>query len=128
MGIIAAALNCKSETPEIGLNLVESKRNQGIAAKVVKLLVQMVCKERNIDYFLIKIKSDNSHSKHVFEKIGAIPIGEEDYNYTIFMKALNNFMDEDSLKKIYDSAKTYMDDDDENKFVYRYKLPPEAFL
>ena len=120
--------NCKSETPEIGLNLLENKRNQGVAAKVVKLLVQMVCKERNIDYFLIKIKSDNSHSKYVFEKIGAIPIGEEDYNYTIFMKALNNFMDEDSLKKIYDSAKTYMDDDDENKFVYRYKLPPEAFL
>lgn len=94
----------------------------------MKLLVQMVCKERNIDYFLIKIKSGNSHSKYVFEKIGAIPIGEKDYNYTIFMKALNNFMDEDSLKKIYDSAKTYMDDDDENKFVYRYKLPPEAFL
>lgn len=120
--------NCKSETPEIGLNLVENKRNQGIAAKVVKQLVQKVCKEQDIDYFLIKIKSDNSHSKYVFEKMGAIPIGEENYNYTIFMKALNNFMDEDSLKKIYDTAKTYMDDDDENKFVYRYKLSPEAFL
>ena len=31
--------NCKSETPEIGLYLLENKRNQGIAAKVVKLLV-----------------------------------------------------------------------------------------
>ena len=88
----------------------------------------MVCKERNIDYFLIKIKSDNSHSKHVFEKMGAVPIGEEDRNYTLFLKVLGNSLDEDSLKKIYDTAKTYMDDDDENKFVYRYKLSPEAFL
>lgn len=37
-------------------------------------------------------------------------IEENDYNYTIFMKELNNFMD------------------DENKFVYRYKLSPEVFL
>ena len=119
--------NCISETPEIGLNLVESKRNQGIAANVVKLLVQKVCKEQDIDYFLIKILSNNSHSKHVFEKIGAVPIGEEDRNYTLFLKVLGNSLDEDSLKRIYDTAKTYMDGD-ENEFVYRYKLLPEAFL
>lgn len=120
--------NCKSETPEIGLHLFESKRNQGIAAKVVKLLVQKVCKGQDIDYFLIKILSNNSHSKHVFEKMGAVPIGEEDRNYTLFLKVLGNSLDEDSLKKIYDTAKTYVDDDNENEFVYRYKLSPEAFL
>ena len=69
--------NHNSSTPELGLNLVESKRNQGIAAKVVKLLVQKSCFERNIDFFLIRIKSNNLHSKHVFEKMGAVLIGEE---------------------------------------------------
>ena len=119
--------NFKSDTPEIGLNLLESKRNKGIAAKVVKLLVQKVCQEQNIDYFLIKIMSNNSHSKHTFEKMGAIPIGKEDRNYAVFMKALDNTLDKDSLNRIYDTVKPYMDDD-ENEFVYKYKLSPEAFL
>lgn len=57
-----------TDTPEIGLNLIETKRNQGIAAKVVKLLVQTVCAERDIEYFLIRIMSNNPHSRYVFEK------------------------------------------------------------
>lgn len=56
--------NHNSSTPELGLNLVESKRNQGIAAKVVKLLVQKSCFERNIDFFLIRIKSNNLHREN----------------------------------------------------------------
>lgn len=120
--------NYKSDTPEIGLNLVESKRNQGIAAKVVKLLVQKSCLERNIDYFLIRIMSNNPHSKHVFEKMGAVPIGEEDRPFVVFMDELKKTMGEDSISQIYDTVKARMDDDDENEFVYRYKLSPEAFL
>lgn len=31
--------------------------------------------------------------------MGAVPIGEEDRNYTLFLKVLGNSLDEDSLKK-----------------------------
>lgn len=120
--------NYKSDTPEIGLNLVESKRNQGIATKVVKLLVQKVCLERNIDYFLIRIMSNNPHSKQVFEKMGAVLIGEEDRPFVVFMDELKKTMSEDSIRQIYDTVKARMDDDDENEFICRYKLSPEAFL
>lgn len=64
--------NCRSKTPEIGLTLLKSKRNQGIAAKVVKLLVQKACSEQEIEYFEVKIKAENYHSRHVFEKMGAV--------------------------------------------------------
>ena len=67
--------NCMSRTPEIGLTLLESKRNQGNAAKVVKLLVQKACSEQEIEFFVVKIKAENSHSRHVFEKMGAVKIG-----------------------------------------------------
>lgn len=47
-------LNYREErTPEIGIDLVESKRNKGIAAKCIKLLARKVHEERNyIEYFL----------------------------------------------------------------------------
>ena len=120
--------NYKSNTPEIELNLVENKRNQGIAIKVVKLLVQRVCLERNIDYFLIRIMSNNLHSKHVFEKMCAVPIGKEDRPFAVFMDDLKKTMGEDNIRQIFDAIKARMDDDDENDFVCRYKLLPEAFL
>ena len=107
--------NHNSSTPELGLNLVESKRNQGIAAKVVKLLVQKSCFERNNDFFLIRIKSNNLHSKHVFEKMGAVLIGEE---CPSVMNKLKKPVGENGIYNI----------NDENGVVYRYKLLPETFL
>lgn len=60
--------NPDSDTPEIGIDLFENKRNKGIAPKVVKLLAKRCYKDRKVDYFLIRISSQNQHSKHVFEK------------------------------------------------------------
>ena len=81
--------NFRSTTPEIGIDLMESKRNHGIAAKAVRLLVQKVCAEQSVDYFLIKIMSNNPHSRHVFEKMGAEFIGEEDRPFIALMKEIN---------------------------------------
>ncbi|MGN0680185.1 MAG: GNAT family N-acetyltransferase [Oscillospiraceae bacterium] len=118
----------QSDTPEIGLNLLESKRNQGLAAKVVKLLVQKACREQNIDYFLIKIMSNNSHSQHVFEKMGAIQVGEEERPFVAVMKELKQIESEEISDDIYGILKANFDDKDDNAFVLIYKLPPEALL
>ncbi|MGN0657052.1 MAG: GNAT family N-acetyltransferase, partial [Ruminiclostridium sp.] len=112
----------------IGLNLVESKRNQGVAAKVVKMLVNKFCEERRVDYFLVRIMSDNSHSKHVFEKMGAVLIGEEDRPDVKLLKELNKLKLEYGEDKISDTVKSQLGDIDEAVFVYKYKLPTEALM
>lgn len=119
--------NYQSNTPEIGISLIESKRNQGIAAKVVKLLVQKVCQECNIDYFLLKIMSDNSHSKHVFEKMGAVPIGEVIPSMLLLNK-LKETLSEDEFDLMNDIVESQTEDIFEKELIYEYKLPPEAFL
>lgn len=116
-----------TDTPEIGLNLIETKRNQGIAAKVVKSLVQTVCSERDIEYFLIRIMSNNPHSRYVFEKMGAVPIGEEEHPYVVLMNRLKTTLAQDTVNEIQGAIKDLMVDNDEEEFVYRYKLMPDVF-
>lgn len=117
--------NCRSKTPEIGLTLLESKRNQGIAAKVVKLLVQKACSEQEIEYFEVKIKAENSHSRHVFEKMGAVKIGEEEYALEK-LRGLLNDKELELVRKALDFAKTESAYTELTKTVYRYKLTPEV--
>lgn len=116
-----------TDTPEIGLNLVEAKRNQGIAAKVVKLLMRTVCAGQDIEYFLIRIMSNNLHSRYVFEKMGAVPIGEEEHPYVVLMNRLRNNLSQNTVSEIQDFVKDQMVHNDEEEFVFRYKLLPNAF-
>lgn len=75
-----------SNTPEIGIDLLEDKRNQRIAPKAVRLFAGRVCEIKKIDYFLIRISSNNPHSKYVFEKMGAIKIAEEETAFSRFVE------------------------------------------
>ena len=114
------------EHPELGISLLEEKRNKGITAKVIKLFAETFCKERCIEYFLIRISSKNSHSIHVFEKMGAILI-EKEGNF--FADAMNDikriFETEDTEKWENVMGRIYDKEDDE--IILRYKLLPELF-
>ena len=63
----------ESDIPEIGIDLLENKRNKGIAPKVVVMLAKRAYQDKPVEYYLIRISSRNPHSKHVFEKLGAVP-------------------------------------------------------
>ena len=84
-----------SNIPEIGIDLLENKRNQGIAPKAVRLFAGRVCEIRKIDYFLIRISSNNSHSKYVFEKMGAIKIGEEETAFSRFVEEFSEIAEKE---------------------------------
>ena len=43
-----------SNMPEIGIDLLESKRNKGITPKAVRLFAKRVCQKKQVDYFLIR--------------------------------------------------------------------------
>lgn len=114
-----------SHTPEIGVDLIEDKRNKGIAPKAVRLFAKTIYEIRKVDYFLIRISSNNLHSQHVFEKMGVIKIGEEE---TAFSKFVEKFKDtaeqkEQDLEKFRD---LFRESDDE--VVYCYRLDWNTFL
>lgn len=114
-----------SKTPEIGIDLLENKRNQGIAPKAVRLFARRVYEIKKVDYFLIRISSNNQHSKYVFEKMGAVKIGEEETDFVKFAErfrktAEENGQDLDKFKHLFRES------DDE--VVYCYNLNPNTFL
>lgn len=118
--------NYMNNTPEIGIELLENKRNQGIATKSVKMLIQKFCQERKVEYFLIRIMSDNLHSKHVFEKMGAVQIGEEESLFVSLMGIVKEHAEKDHIDGLQDIIKKYIDEDDGVR-VLRYKLLPNVF-
>lgn len=120
-----------SKNPEIGIDLLENKRNKGIASKVVKLLARKAYENNPVEFYLIRISSRNPHSKHVFEKMGAIPIGIEESRFNMFIK---NFQDAFNILEIDEELQEklgkFFDEDKyiEEEIVYKYKLMPEIFL
>jgi len=108
-----------SNTPEIGIDLLESKRNQGIAPKAVRLFAKKVCEIRLVDYFLIRISFNNLHSQHVFEKMGAVKIGEEETDFLKFVERFGKIM----RKEGQDLEKyRYLFEESDDEVVYCYRL------
>jgi len=121
--------NPDSNTPELGIDLLENKRNKGIAVKAIKLLAKRFYEDKKVDYFLIRISSKNSHSRHVFEKMGVIPIGIEESAFKTFMRDFKEVVGDD-ISEVQDILKKYIDgnEHEEEEIIYRYKLIPELFL
>ncbi len=114
-----------SNTPEIGIDLLENKRNQGIAPRAVQLFAKKVYETRKVDYFLIRISSNNSHSKYVFEKMGAVKIGEEETDFSKFVEIFR----ETAEKAGQDLEEyRYLFGESVGEKVYRYRLDLNTFL
>lgn len=114
-----------SKTPEIGIDLLENKRNQGMAPKAVRLFARRVYEIRKVEYFLIRISSNNQHSKYVFEKMGAVKIGEEETDFSRFVEMFRKTAEEDGLD-LEKFRHLFGEGDDE--VVYCYSLNPNTFL
>ncbi len=110
-----------SNTPEIGIELLECMRNQGIAPKAVRLFAQKVYEIRKVDYFLIRISSNNLHSRHVFEKMGAVKIREEETAFSRFVERFKEIVKKEGedLEKY-----RYLFEESDDEVVYCYRLDP----
>lgn len=110
-----------SNTPEIGIELLECMRNQGIAPKAVRLFAQKVYEIRKVDYFLIRISSNNLHSRHVFEKMGAVKIREEETAFSRFVERFEKIVKKEgeNLEKY-----SYLFEESDDEVVYCYRLDP----
>lgn len=121
--------NLSGKTPEIGIALMEEYQNKGLAYKVIKMLIKETCSKKEIDYFLIRISSRNSHSKHVFEKMGAIFIRQESSFFTTFMNEFNKITKNlDRIKEKDKIIKQMQNLIVEEEIIYQYILLPELFI
>lgn len=110
-----------SNTPEIGIDLLVNKRNQGIAPKAVRLFAKRVYEIRKVDYFLIRISSNNLHSKHVFEKMGAVKIGEEETEFSRFVEVFRETA-ENAGQDLEEFRHLFGESVDEKVYCYRLNL------
>ncbi len=119
--------NCNSKTPELGIDLLESKRNKGICPQVIPMIAKKYFKENSVDYYLIRISSNNPHSIHVFEKMGAIRIQEGISSSDSVMVAIKRVIGNDEFESMEEQLKRKLGYQ-ENEVIYEYKLMPKSFL
>ena len=99
---------------------MENKRNQGIAPKALRLFAGRVCEIRKVDYFLIRISSNNLHSKYVFEKIEAVKIGEEETAFSRFVERFGEIVEKEG-RDLEQLRNLFLESIDEVVYQYRWK-------
>lgn len=61
----------KNAVPELGITIVSEYQNKHFAGEAIIAFCNDYCKKHNLNKVLVQIMEDNSHSIHVFEKLGA---------------------------------------------------------
>lgn len=123
--------NYDTTTPEIGIALMESQRNKGIAGRTIRMLAKKYFEETEfVEYFVLKVSSYNLHSKHMIEKIGAEFVCEEETLVQRSLRLLKEELGEEFFLKTEEKHKNEfgMSKEEQEEVVYRYKLMPDSFL
>ncbi len=63
------------ENPEIGIELLQKKQNQKIGPEAIVAFCNWYHQEYGIPSIRVRIAEGNTHSRHVFEKLGAVYLG-----------------------------------------------------
>lgn len=121
LGNIALS-NLESRTPELGIDVMKKHQRKGVACDSLRMFMKWASETyNNIEYFFVRIYSDNLASLSLFQKLGAIKIGEEPSEYQAF---LNQFK-EHAGKEEYEKVKKKnpdMEDIAGRRYIAHYKL------
>ena len=90
----------ESTTPEVGIEIAEKYQRQGIAYDTLQLFLKRIKSICRIDYFLVRIYSDNEPSRKLFQKLGAVKIGNEPSEYQVFLDQMKERMTEGEYEQI----------------------------
>lgn len=119
--------NIGEDSPEIGIDLREEKRNKGIGPKAITALARKKNSERNMQSFTVEILAENMHSQHVFEKLGAIvinPNNEYEVKDGTVQQVIEHMKEEPELREnsVIDDFLSLFE-----KRIIEYKLPLNIF-
>ncbi len=91
-----------------------------------KMLAKRAYCDRQVDYYILRVSSQNQHSKHVIEKLGGVLDNSEDLFFNRLLCALKDRFEGESYEKLRKMVKEELLADEEE--VYQYKYYPESFL
>ena len=101
-----------TETPELGIQLLRKYQSQGIGTQVMNLFVDKLKSVLRVEFFSVRIFSDNHVSPKMFEKMGAVKIGEEGKEYAELMcKIMQDFGKEkfeEVIKEDFEKTQKYI--------------------
>jgi len=106
-----------TETPELGMQLLRKYHGRGIGTRVMNLFVDKLKSVLQIEYFSVRIFSDNHVSQKMFEKMGAVKIDEEGKEYAELMRKIMQDFGKEKFEEVIkeDFEKT-------QKYIICYKL------
>lgn len=90
----------ESTTPEVGIDIVKKYQRQGIAYDTLQLFLRRIKNICRIEYFLVRIYSDNEPSRKLFQKLRAVKIGNEPSEYQVFLDQMKEWMTEEKYEEI----------------------------
>lgn len=110
-------MKLNTEAPELGIQLLRKYHGQGIGTRVMKLFVAKLKAVLQIEYFSVRIFSDNHVSQKMFEKMGAVKIGEEGKEYAELMRKIMQDFGKEKFEEVIkeDFEKT-------QRYIICYKL------
>ncbi|MBE6846198.1 MAG: GNAT family N-acetyltransferase [Ruminococcus sp.] len=117
--------NPDAEIPEIGIELLEDKRNIGIGPRSVKLLAQTYYADKPVEYFVLKVRRKNTHSRHMMEKLGCVYVGVEENDFKERIEKIEKSLGRNLPS---DFKEAFLSPCDEGEDILVYKYYPEAFL
>lgn len=106
-----------TEAPELGIQLLRKYQSQGIGTRIMNLFVAKLKSVSKIENFSVRIFSDNHVSQKMFEKMGAVKIGEEGKEYTELMRKIMQDFGKEKFEEVIkeDFKKT-------QRYIICYKL------
>ena len=93
-------MNLDTEIPGLGIQLLREYHNQGIGTRIINLFVNKLKTVLSVDFISIRISSDNQISQKMFEKMGAVKIGEEGKEYAELMQRFMQGVGRENFKEI----------------------------
>ena len=113
--------NLESMTPELGIDILKKYHRKGVAYDTLRMFMKWARREYNIEYFLVRIYSDNLASLNLFQKLGAIRIGEEPSEFQVVLNRFRECLGEDEYEKIK-NRNPDMEDTAKGLYIVQYKL------
>lgn len=112
-----------SDTPEVGIDVLKQYQRQGIAQDTIPMFTRRILEFKKVEFFLVRIYSDNVASTKLFEKLGAERSGCELSEFGAILVRMK-----EKLKNEYDELLTRNPDIEDianEKCILQYRYRPK---
>ena len=96
-------------------------QRKGVAYDALKVFMKWAIGAYNIEYFFVRIYSDNLASLNLFQKLCAIRIGEEPSEFQVVLNRYRERLGQDEYEEIK-KRNPDMEDVAERLYIVQYKL------